>query len=73
VSNELTAPTVPAGGLVTLSVVARHLNKSDRTLKRWSEAGKFPRYELINGRRYLLAADVTAWLAARGWATQHAA
>lgn len=60
-TNPIGAPAE----MVTLAAVARRLNRSAPTLVRWAEAGEFPRYTLLNNRKYLFEADVRAWLEAR--------
>jgi predicted site-specific integrase-resolvase len=51
--------------MVTLASVARRLNRSAPTLVRWAKAGEFPRFVLINNRKYVFEADVARWLEAR--------
>jgi len=64
VLQNLNAARTPAE-MVTLASVARRLNRAAPTLVRWAEAGEFPRFVIVNGRRYVFEADVHAWLEAR--------
>jgi hypothetical protein len=59
--------------MVTLASVARALNRATPTLVRWSERGAFPPYTIIEGRRYVFAADYDAWLKARRDSVQRCA
>jgi hypothetical protein len=62
-----------AAQMITLAAAARSLNRATPTLLRWSEAGAFPPFTTIKGRRYVFEADVRAWLQARRQRLEHAA
>ena len=55
---------VPQG--LTVGQVARVLRMNERTVRSWAERDTLP-FQLIGGKRYLLAAHLAEWARGMGW------
>lgn len=63
----------PSERMISLAAAARQVNVCTRTLVRWSAAGQFPGYLVVNGRKFCFEADVRTWLEKRRNAMRSAA
>lgn len=53
----------PTAGMLSFAAAARRVDRAPGTLKRWIDAGEFPRPVTIHGRRYYWPSQIDGWVA----------